>query len=206
MDPEHVNYVMADIAANNMSASGSQYPTQTDDEPVNLETKVPTSDAAGDSTSGEPQIDEIKEGSDDGYEADVDQTFPDGFEEPGADNDDECSSISAGEEKSSIHDNMVDKFQNLNCDKKPDSAFDVQSDSGRRGNPVLKRSHSEESLTDTEEDAMPDKASASPEYRRIRRRMTHPSRASHISRGRSAADPSEPMEVDQQGDPDEVLT
>lgn len=115
-----------------------------------------------------PQIRDVTEEYDDGYEADAERTYPDGFEDPEGDEGEASASIAVEEGPSSQAD-LVKPFRKLRCEQR-------RSRTSRRhmrnvsGSSTLKRSHSEDSLTDRDEHTK--SGTASPESSRKRPRQS----------------------------------
>lgn len=154
-----------------------------------------------------PEICELNDEIDQGYDADVEHVYPDGYEDA-SDADAEIelpneTDIDKEEEKPPHQADLVHRFRRLHCERAVSANHQTHSRDNSGGSSALKRSHSQESLTDTEEDVLPDDASpaSTPSQRRTRRRLT-PSR-SH-TRASTAPSPDR-MEIDVEEPSSEVV-
>lgn len=123
-----------------------------------------------------PSISDVTEEYDNGYEADVDSAYPDGFEEPGeSDKESDRSQHSRFQKAPSL--SLVKHFRELRCGRNgvalPRRSVGASS--------TLKRSHSEDSLTSPDPDLVDDSTSSTPEQRRAKRRITTPVSSTSIA-------------------------
>lgn len=105
------------------------------------------------SSYNELEVQDVTDLDDEGYEADIERVYPDGYEEPSeTEADDSTSIFSVNDQESQRHKNLIRHFKALRCGSrsKASRAFDWRTYS--RGSLAVKRSHSEDSLTDTDED------------------------------------------------------
>lgn len=159
---------------------------------------APKSGTAQVGLSTGPELSELYDEIDLGYDADVEHVFPDGYEDASDTNAEtkqpEDPDKDEDEENVPRQVDLVHRFRRLNCERQSTAQRKPHARNDSGGSSLLKRSHSAESLTDTEDEAVPDNASptSTSSQRRTRKRVV-PSR----SRAGVSASPSpDHMDID----------
>lgn len=152
-------------------------------------------DVANRNTStNEPSIQDVTEEYDEGYEGDAETIYPDSYEDARA-SDNESTTTTQAEGDVGNHESLIRGLRRLRCGPIRIGSSASHARNFSEGSSGVKRSHSEESLTDFEDEIPHDGETSTPERKRARTGVTESPIAFNVTTSMLPRSP-DAMEID----------